>query len=226
MITPTSSTVSRRVSALPLVLRQLYLPARGLSPAQRLLKRVIDLLLSSVCFALALPMLVLIAVAIKLESPGPILVRQRRVGEGGRLFNLYRFRTTSLESEVMHASSTQPSRHRHNLLMVRGASQTRVGALLGAASLDALPQLINILRGDLSLVGPRPELPQAVEQYHSWQRARLLVPQGLTGWWQVNGRTSYSVEDDLYYVEHYSIWLDLKIILMTLAVLLGFDESV
>jgi lipopolysaccharide/colanic/teichoic acid biosynthesis glycosyltransferase len=97
---------------------------------------------------------------------------------------------------------------------------TNIGRFLRKTSLDELPQLINIIRGDMSLIGPRPELPKMVDLYEPWQRARFAVPQGLTGWWQVNGRSDKPMhlhtEDDLYYIQHYSIWLDLRILLKTI----------
>jgi lipopolysaccharide/colanic/teichoic acid biosynthesis glycosyltransferase len=103
---------------------------------------------------------------------------------------------------------------------------TRVGRLLRRTSLDELPQLFNVFMGEMSLVGPRPEMPELVEKYDLWQRKRFAVPQGMTGWWQINGRSDKPMhlhtEEDLYYVQHYSIWLDLQIIIMTLwAVLRG-----
>ena len=187
-----------------------------LSPAHRLAKRFIDLLLAIPLILLALPLLSLIALAIRLDSPGPVIFKQPRVGEGGRLFGMFKFRTMSMEH--VDPSGLEPKRPEDPRV-------TTVGRWLRQTSLDELPQLISVIRGEMSLVGPRPEVIANVAGYQPWQRERFAVPQGMTGWWQVQGRTQpmYAyTEQDLYYVRNCSLWLDLKILLMTpLAVLLG-----
>lgn len=162
----------------------------------------------------------LVALVIRIDSVGPILFRQKHVGENGRLFDMLKFRTMVANAESIEESvivTTQDGQ----ILYKRPDDPrvTRVGRFLRRFSFDELPQLTNVLRGDMSLVGPRPEMPWLVEKYKPWQRKRFAVPQGLTGWWQINGRSDkpmhLSTEDDLYYVYNYSIWLDLWILLRT-----------
>jgi exopolysaccharide biosynthesis polyprenyl glycosylphosphotransferase len=186
----------------------------------RLVKRAFDLVVGLVALLLAgLPM-GLIALLIRLDSPGPVLFRQQRVGENGRLFDMLKFRTMVADAEKLQAQ-VQVTNEDGDLIHKRKDDPrvTRIGRFLRRFSLDELPQLLNVLRGDMSLVGPRPELPWLVDRYEPWQRKRFAVPQGLTGWWQVNGRSDrplhLNTEDDLYYVYNYSLWLDLRILLMT-----------
>jgi lipopolysaccharide/colanic/teichoic acid biosynthesis glycosyltransferase len=148
------------------------------------------------------------------------------VGENGRLFTLFKFRTMKENAEQMHRVIESIDAQGRICQDKRKTDPriTRVGHFLRRFSLDELPQLFNIFRGDMSLIGPRPELPYLVEQYQPWQRQRLSVPQGLTGWWQVNGRSDKPMhqnsEYDIYYVKNYSCWLDLKILLKTLLVVI------
>jgi exopolysaccharide biosynthesis polyprenyl glycosylphosphotransferase len=218
MINPVSTTLDQQAGHPSLTGRAHWVSRRRMTRAQRVIKRAIDVTASLCALCIVLPVLLCIAIAIRLESPGPVLFRQRRVGEGGRLFEIYKFRSMVAQADEQAAAAL-------NALKRPGDSRvTRVGAFLRRTSLDELPQLFNILSGDMSLVGPRPEVPWRVERYESWQRARFLVPQGLTGWWQVTGRAEkpchLSTEDDLFYVENYSLWLDLKIIMMTIPVVL------
>ena len=186
----------------------------------RMVKRGFDVVIGSLLLLLAIPPMLVIAIAIRLDSSGPLIFRQERVGENGRLFGMYKFRTMVAdaeeqqelvniqieEDEILHKRPDDPR-------------VTKVGHFLRRYSLDELPQLMNVLRGDMSLVGPRPEMPWLVERYESWQRKRFAVPQGITGWWQINGRSDKPMhlnpEDDLYYVYHYSLWLDIQILLKT-----------
>jgi exopolysaccharide biosynthesis polyprenyl glycosylphosphotransferase len=190
----------------------------------RLLKRVFDLVVGSILTFVAAPLLALVALLIRLEGPGPILIRQQRVGENGRLFGMLKFRTMLAGVERAASAEAEEGAPPH-----KRRDDPRVtpwGRFLRRFSLDELPQLFNVLRGDMSLVGPRPELPWLVDRYQPWQRKRFAVPQGLTGWWQINGRSDkpmhLNTEDDLYYVYNYSLWLDILILLRTpLVVLLG-----
>lgn len=183
---------------------------RVFSPAQRVVKRVFDVAFSGAALVIMSPLLGAIALAIRLDSPGPIIYRQTRVGEYGRLFTMLKFRS-------MYADAADPgveySKQREDPRV------TRVGRILRRTSMDELPQFFNVLRGDMSLVGPRPETPGLVSRYEWWQRKRFEVPQGLTGWWQINGRSDKPMhqhtEDDLFYIRHYSLWLDIQIVFRT-----------
>ena len=192
----------------------------ALDPLQRLVKRVFDLTLASLGLVLSLPLMGIIALAIKRDSPGPVIFTQERVGENGRIFKMYKFRTmvhdaVEPESERVKFVDGQPLYKFYDDPRI-----TRVGHFLRRTSLDELPQFINIIKGEMSLVGPRPELPWLVEWYEPWQRKRFEVPQGLTGWWQVNGRATkpmhLNTADDLYYIKNYSLWLDIQILWRTI----------
>jgi len=189
----------------------------------RLIKRTFDLLAATLGTILLSPILLGMALAIKLDSPGPAIYKQQRVGENGRLFWMYKFRSMVQDAEARQGEvvRTLPDGrviHKHQ----DDPRVTRVGRWLRKTSLDELPQLINVIKGEMSLVGPRPEMPWLVEQYEPWQRKRFAVPQGMTGWWQVNGRSDrlmhLNTQDDLYYIQNYSLLLDLQILWKTLGV--------
>jgi exopolysaccharide biosynthesis polyprenyl glycosylphosphotransferase len=196
------------------------LRAPALNDYQCLIKRVSDLILGGMLTLLALPVMAMIAIAIKLDSPGPILFKQQRVGENGKLFWMYKFRSMVVDADkiipqmVKNTADGKVTYKRKNDPRV-----TRVGRFIRHTSLDELPQLFNVLKGDMSLVGPRPELPWLVELYEPWQRKRFAVPQGITGWWQVNGRSDKEMhlhtDEDLFYIQNYSLWLDIRILLKT-----------
>jgi exopolysaccharide biosynthesis polyprenyl glycosylphosphotransferase len=193
----------------------------------RVVKRLFDLVMSALLLIPGLVVMGVIALLIRLDSKGSVLLRQERVGENGRAFKMHKFRTmvAGAEQELLRSAEAKleelgPHKQRADLRV------TRIGRILRHYSLDELPQLLNVLKGDMSLVGPRPELPWLVQKYEAWQRKRFAVPQGLTGWWQINGRSDKPMhlhtEDDLYYVYNYSLWLDLWILLRTpIAVLRG-----
>jgi exopolysaccharide biosynthesis polyprenyl glycosylphosphotransferase len=203
----------------------LDLRAPALSDYQRMLKRTLDLLLAVLALPPSLILMGLIALAIRLEDRGPVLFRQQRVGENGRLFEMLKFRTMLPGAEQMRYLVEHEDEN-GNLIHKTPSDPrvTRVGRLLRRTSLDELPQIFNVLIGEMSLIGPRPEMPYLVDQYEPWQRQRFAVPQGITGWWQVNGRSDKPMhlhtEDDLYYVQNYSLWLDFQILLKTIAVVL------
>jgi lipopolysaccharide/colanic/teichoic acid biosynthesis glycosyltransferase len=181
-----------------------------------MLKRGLDIVIASLGAAITAPFVALVALAIRVESPGHPIYRQTRVGEKGRQFEIYKLRTMVRGAEFTGAG----------LAIQEGDDRiTRVGAFLRRYSLDELPNLWNVLRGEMSIVGPRPTVPVQVEQYTERQRGRLNVKPGITGWAQINGRASLPwaerIELDLWYVEHWSLALDLKILARTLGLVLS-----
>jgi exopolysaccharide biosynthesis polyprenyl glycosylphosphotransferase len=190
-------------------------------------KRAFDLLASAVMLLLVSPVLVAIAVAIKRDSPGPVFFRQRRVGLNGREFTFFKFRSMRLDAEAQLAAlRAQNEMDGPVFKMRRDPRVTRVGRFLRTTSLDELPQFWNVLRGEMSLVGPRPPLPAEVRQYLPWQRRRLSVKPGITCTWQVSGRNDIDFDRwmhlDLAYIDSWSFWGDVGICLKTIpAVLLS-----
>jgi lipopolysaccharide/colanic/teichoic acid biosynthesis glycosyltransferase len=176
--------------------------------------RALDLIVASLVLAAAAPLLALAALLIKLESRGPVFYRQRRVGRHGEPFELWKLRTMVPGAETMGAG----------IYVVEGDPRiTRTGRLLRRFSLDELPNLINVLRGEMAIVGPRPTVQEQVDRYTERQRRRLEVKPGITGWAQINGRTSLPwpdrIELDVWYVEHRSLRLDLRILARTVRML-------
>lgn len=184
-------------------------------------KRAFDLAASLILLVLAVPLWLLIALAIKLDSQGPVLFRQVRLGKGGKPFIAYKFRSMKVgaEEEIARLSALNEA-DGPIFKMKRDPRHTRVGRLLRRSSLDELPQLLNVIRGEMSLVGPRPPLPSEVEQYEPWHRKRLEVAPGMTGLWQVSGRSELPFDEmvllDVYYVENWSLALDFTILLRTI----------
>ncbi|MCA9973885.1 MAG: sugar transferase [Anaerolineales bacterium] len=192
----------------------------ALNDVQRLTKRLFDLSVAGAVTLLLLPVLGLVALLIRLDSAGPVLFRQARVGENGRIFQMIKFRSMVVGAEKLQGRVNRVNGNGQVIhKQIDDPRVTRIGRLLRRTSLDELPQLFNVLRGDMSLVGPRPEMPWLVGQYEPWQHRRFAVPQGITGWWQVNGRADKPMhlhtEDDLYYVQNYSLWMDMYILLKT-----------
>lgn len=192
------------------------------------LKRLIDMVIASCVLILGAIPMGIIAIAIHRDSPGPILLRQPRVGRNGRVFNVVKFRTMVEDAEELRAELMRQAACSDPRLfkMTDDPRRTRVGRILRRWSLDELPQFWHVLRGEMSVVGPRPQLPEEVAKYEDWHRQRLLVTPGLTGLWQVNGRSNLSFDEmvrlDLYYAEHWTPWLDTKVILRTIpAVITG-----
>ncbi|HJQ34508.1 MAG TPA: sugar transferase [Pyrinomonadaceae bacterium] len=207
-----------------------------LGQGARVVKRAFDLGLATLALVLLAPFWLLIAVLIKLDSKGPVLYRQERVGMDGRIFLFLKFRT-------MRAGADDREHREYQRRYIEGRPETnlgdderpvyklhqdprvtRTGRWLRRTSLDELPQLLNVMRGDMSVVGPRPPIPYEVENYALWHRKRLDMKPGMTGLWQVSGRNRLSFDEmvrlDLFYIENWSLWLDLKIMLRTLPVLL------
>jgi exopolysaccharide biosynthesis polyprenyl glycosylphosphotransferase len=189
----------------------------------RVVKRFFDLVVAALLLLVAWPVMLLVALAIKLDSPGPALFVQERIGENGQPFEMLKFRSMVVGAERMN--NAMATHGRDDVIVHKtpnDARVTRVGRFIRRTSLDELPQLFNVLRGEMSLVGPRPELPWLVENYEIWQRRRFAVPPGITGWWQINGRSDrlmhMHTEDDLYYIQNYSPLLDLQILWRTIGV--------
>ncbi|MET8204350.1 sugar transferase [Micromonospora taraxaci] len=213
---------TRPVAGLPLI----HVEAPEFRGSRKLVKGLVDRSASSLALALLLPLIAFVALAIKLDSRGPVLFRQVRVGRGGQEFDVFKFRTMVVNADAMLAELT--ARNETDGLMFKMRQDprvTRVGRLLRKWSLDELPQLVNVLLGQMSLVGPRPPLPSEVARYDGDVARRLLVKPGMTGLWQVSGRSDLSWEDgirlDLYYVENWSLAADLTILWKTFGAVLN-----
>ena len=201
--------------------------ARRRSPADAVLRRALDLLVSAVALLLLLPILAVIALLVRLDSPGPVLFVQRRVGRYGREFPVFKFRSMYVDAEQrLDALLGANERTGPVFKMRQDPRVTRVGRVLRKYSLDEVPQLLNVLRGEMSLVGPRPALPREVALYSPEQTLRLSVTPGLTGLWQVSGRANLSFEEsmalDLEYIHRQSFALNVVLLARTVpAVLTG-----
>lgn len=193
----------------------------GKPPEQFFYKRCMDFLASSVLICLCLPVWVLLPILIHRDSPGPILFRQARVGKNGRRFFMYKFRSMVADAEkrrqeLIHLNEMDGPAFK----MSADPRVTRLGAILRKTSLDELPQLFNVLKGDISLVGPRPPLFEEVRQYRAWEKKRLSMPQGITGFWQVSGRNEIKFDEwmklDLMYIDQWRFTLDIILLLKTI----------
>ncbi|GAB4259865.1 sugar transferase [Thermincola ferriacetica] len=188
-------------------------------------KRLFDVIVSLTGIVVLSPLMLATALAIKLDSPGPVLFRQKRVGKNGQLFDFYKFRSMVPNAEELLAELAAANEADGPVFKIKEDPRiTRVGKFIRKYSIDELPQLFNVLKGDMSLVGPRPPLPNEVDQYGDFEWRRLEVIPGITGLWQVSGRSDLSfhkwMELDIYYIENWSFWLDLKILLQTVPVVL------
>lgn len=203
----------------------LDLRASAIDDYQRLMKRAFDLIVGGLLLLLTLPIMGLISILIFLDDRSPVLFRQMRIGENGKLFEMLKFRTMVRNADELLERKMKKDEFGNEIHKVQDDPRvTRMGRFLRRFSLDELPQFINVFRGDMSLVGPRPEMPYFVDKYQPWQRKRFAVPPGLTGWWQVSGRSDkpmhLNTEDDLYYISNYSLWLDIQILMRTIWVVL------
>lgn len=210
------------VAGLPLV----HVSTPNLEKGQRLLKRTFDILGSVTLICLFAPVLVAVALAVRVDSPGPVIFKQTRVGTAGAPFSMYKFRSMVLDAENQLEKLRGDSEGNDVLFKLKSDPRvTRVGRFIRRYSLDELPQLFNVLLGTMSLVGPRPPLPSEVEKYDTHAHRRLLVRPGMTGLWQVSGRSLLSWDDtvrlDLYYVENWSLVGDAAILLRTLRAVVG-----
>lgn len=181
-------------------------------------KHWLDMLIASVLIIVLAPLLLLVALIIWLDTHGPILYRQRRIGRYGQPFTMYKLCTMIPDRrQTSHLYSGPERRKAHKT--ASDPRVTRTGKFLRRTSIDELPQLFNVLRGEMSLVGPRPELPEIVSTYELWQQQRHLVLPGITGWWQTHGRSNLMMHDhtdlDIYYVQHISFAMDMRILLGT-----------
>jgi exopolysaccharide biosynthesis polyprenyl glycosylphosphotransferase len=184
-------------------------------------KRAIDFTVALVGLIVLSPLMLLIALVIKLDSPGPVLFRQIRVGKGGRHFVLYKFRSMREGAEEEQQELTELDEAGGPIFKIRHDPRcTRLGRFLRRTSLDEMPQLYNVLRGEMSLVGPRPPIPTEVEHYEEWHKKRLEVSPGMTGLWQVSGRSELTFDEmvllDIYYIENWSAALDTEIFMRTI----------
>ncbi len=187
----------------------------------RAIKRLSDIVVAAISLVIASPIMALVAILIKWDSPGPVLFPQVRVGRDGRLFTLYKFRSMVVGADEAKDRLRDLNEASGPLFKIRDDPRlTRVGRWLRRLSIDELPQLWNVLKGDMSLVGPRPPVPAEVDQYQPWHRKRLLISPGVTGLWQVSGRSKLTFDEmvmlDLFYAENWSLWLDFKIMLRTI----------
>lgn len=192
----------------------------ALNDIQRLFKRLFDLLIGGTVTLALSPFFGAVALAIKLDSKGPVLFQQQRIGENGQLFAMYKFRSMIVGAEKLQDEQKSVDEDGNVIFKLKDDPRiTRVGRFIRRTSLDELPQLFNVIQGTMSLVGPRPELPMMIGEYKAWQLKRFSVPQGMTGWWQINGRADkpmhLNTDDDLYYINNYSIWMDTYILLKT-----------
>jgi exopolysaccharide biosynthesis polyprenyl glycosylphosphotransferase len=193
-----------------------------------LIKRIVDIVGSIIGLIILTPFFLLIALLIKLTSPGPIFFNQERIGLDGKTFKMFKFRSMIKEAEERFEEIKSLSEVAGHLFKIKNDPRiTPLGRFMRHWSIDELPQLFNVLIGDMSLVGPRPPLPREVKNYSSWHAKRLRVRPGITGPWQVAGRSLLPFDDmvrlDIYYIENWSLWLDLKILLQTIPVVLfGF----
>lgn len=196
----------------------------------KFLKRFIDLSGSIFGLVILSPLLIIIGILIKIESKGPILFSQERVGLNGQKFRLYKFRSMVVEAEKYKEQLLGQNEMNGPMFKIKNDPRvTKIGKFIRRTSIDELPQLINILKGEMSLVGPRPSLPKEVEQFDPWMMERLDVKPGLTCYWQVSGRNDIQFEEwmklDIKYIRERGILLDIKLIIKTFFVLFGDEHA-
>lgn len=190
------------------------------------IKRVIDVVCSFVGVLVLSPLFIIIAIIIKFTSKGPVFFSQKRVGRDGKEFDMYKFRSMVVNAEELKEKLAAQNEMSGPMFKMKDDPRvTKVGKFIRKTSIDELPQLWNVLKGDMSLVGPRPSLPKEVAQFEDWMYRRLEVKPGLTCYWQVSGRNNIDFEDwmklDIKYVDERSTWIDIKLIFKTVGVLFG-----
>ncbi|MBS4957078.1 MAG: sugar transferase [Clostridium sp.] len=190
------------------------------------IKRLIDVVCSFLGVLVLSPLFIIIAIIIKTTSKGPVFFSQKRVGKNGKEFNMYKFRSMVVNAEELKEKLADQNEMSGPMFKMKDDPRvTKVGKFIRKTSIDELPQLWNVLKGDMSLVGPRPSLPKEVAQFEEWMYKRLEVKPGLTCYWQVSGRNNIDFEDwmklDIKYVDERSTWIDIKLIFKTVGVLFG-----
>jgi exopolysaccharide biosynthesis polyprenyl glycosylphosphotransferase len=190
------------------------------------MKRLIDLILSILGIVFLSPIMLIIDIAIKVESKGPIIFSQDRVGKDGKFFKMYKFRSMVINAEELKEKLLSQNEMSGPMFKMKDDPRiTKVGKFIRKTSIDELPQLFNVIKGDMSLVGPRPNLPKEVAQFSDYHKLKLKAKPGLTCYWQVMGRNSIGFEEwmelDIKYIRERSIWLDIKLIFRTFFVLFG-----
>ncbi|MEN6521440.1 MAG: sugar transferase [Armatimonadota bacterium] len=211
-------------------LESLSVPAAYGRSGYQLVKRALDVIGALVLLLILSPVFLLIVICIRVDSPGAIIFRQKRLGLGGRAFVFYKFRSMCIDAEKSKTEILHLNEVSGPIFKIRNDPRvTRVGKFMRRYSLDELPQLFNVLKGDMSFVGPRPPLPDEVEQYEEWQLRRLSVIPGITCLWQISGRSKLSFDEwvnlDLKYIESRSIWLDIIILLKTIPAVISADGA-
>jgi exopolysaccharide biosynthesis polyprenyl glycosylphosphotransferase len=201
-----------------------YVTVRS-KPVQMALKRAFDIVVSGTALAMLSPLLFGVAMLVKITSRGPVLFRQLRVGQHGRQFHMLKFRSMVADAEALKAKLLAQNEQQGPVFKMRSDPRiTRIGRFIRKYSIDELPQLLNVLRGEMSIVGPRPPIPSEVAKYEAWQRRRLSVRPGLTCVWQVSGRNEISFEEwmylDMQYIDHWSLRRDIELIAKTVPVVL------
>lgn len=190
------------------------------------IKRLIDVFCSFLGVLVLSPLFIIVAIIIKITSKGPVFFSQKRVGKNGKEFNMYKFRSMVVNAEELKEKLVAQNEMSGPMFKMKDDPRvTKVGKFIRKTSIDELPQLWNVLKGDMSLVGPRPSLPKEVAQFEDWMYRRLEVKPGLTCYWQVSGRNNIDFEDwmklDIKYVDERSTWIDIKLIFKTVGVLFG-----
>lgn len=190
------------------------------------IKRLIDIVFSFIGVIVLSPLFIIIAIIIKFTSKGPVFFSQKRVGRDGKEFKMYKFRSMVVNAEELKEKLAAQNEMSGPMFKMKDDPRvTKVGKFIRKTSIDELPQLFNVLKGDMSLVGPRPSLPKEVAQFEDWMHKRLEVKPGLTCYWQVSGRNNIDFEDwmklDIKYVDERSTWIDIKLIFKTMGVLFG-----
>ena len=189
-------------------------------------KRGIDIIGAGSGLLLLSPVIAIVACAVKFTSKGPIFFSQKRVGKNGKIFEMYKFRSMMVNAEELKEKLAHQNEMSGPMFKMKDDPRvTKIGKFIRKTSIDELPQLWNVLKGDMSLVGPRPSLPKEVKQFEKWMYKRLTVKPGLTCYWQVSGRNNIDFEDwmklDISYVEDRNLWIDIKLIFKTVGVLFG-----